>query len=1092
MTGALEEIRKPRHDAWYHSASVGHATEYLMRLYRILVPAVLTLSACGGGEEEVQQPTPAELEARAKAKAKRQAARKAKAEAAEEEKPSIAMAIGLSQNGKVDDALTMLKGLLAETPDSSDVWDATARIGIAHGRQVALLAEFDAETAIGGQSELHHRLRAQLAVAASDSPQLLTAIGNLSNPEEIALYRAKEASISGTLSVDPESLDPESPDGRLLLASTETNPKKKAELLDGLELTHRDAKGFLAQMAQEAGDTDRAQRLYTELTAGDARDAAAYSAHTQLWGAAETAEQKAVHSAALMQIAWEFGDSANALAHFGHLHSDARESHNSATPYALAKALVDGTTEAGGSLRQSTLAAYGSAALDHGRADEALSTAKLWRAQCIATETQTQGEGEEAQEVEVEVADKDCLESAEWLHTIAAYRLGLSDEIAASIESLQTSLGEQHPVSNHTGLHRVLSGQPAEAEALLKPTGPYALTLALAKARAIGSQDKSPVSALRAAVKIADASAYLPDRVRTRLLLANELADREDNTALSGTLSQLQGIADSLGDSGAHLSREVLGRKVMSGLRADASSDPIFAALSGEAEVPASSDDEHRLLTWARARSLAKTDAGAAVAAYTAAIKNTPPLHQGPWANLSVQNGRSGPGIALDLKAILANPGDDAGLLALPLHDWWHEKEMMSAAFDVGDDPSAGLTAEARIAFNQSVVGLQQATVQWLLGQAEDTTEAESTFDAALATAMESKSFQRGVPQAPMDYSTVPQVIRSKAVLSYRLGAKSGEAIVVTKSGSSIKALENVDRIRADADALRRLLRSGESHGGRPLLPGKAADQGLAQAGDALRSALLDIFTEELQGVGIYLLLFDAELVGLPFGVMPEQRDAARFIADIRGMSHATTAGAGLRSPSRPKLNYGTDVLGISPFRPEPDPTVGNLSIPGEAQNATRLFGQGVRVYKEGEKATSELLESTLDDARFIHITDFRTGDHGGLEMNDGTVSLATVRSKDITTQVTILSADSSPKHLLRQAHAFYNAGATNLVLSNRLVDEQVRGRYLYNFYEAINRERPPVMALSEARKTMASDSAHNGYFDPSWWGQFILYGNPS
>ena len=185
-------------------------------------------------------------------------------------------------------------------------------------------------------------------------------------------------------------------------------------------------------------------------------------------------------------------------------------------------------------------------------------------------------------------------------------------------------------------------------------------------------------------------------------------------------------------------------------------------------------------------------------------------------------------------------------------------------------------------------------------------------------------------------------------------------------------------------------------------------------------------------------------------------------------------------------------MLGISPFRPEPDPTVGNLSIPGEAQNATRLFGQGVRVYKEGEKATSELLESTLDDARFIHITDFRTGDHGGLEMNDGTVSLATVRSKDITTQVTILSADSSPKHLLRQAHAFYNAGATNLVLSNRLVDEQVRGRYLYNFYEAINRERPPVMALSEARKTMASDSAHNGYFDPSWWGQFILYGNPS
>ena len=343
-----------------------------------------------------------------------------------------------------------------------------------------------------------------------------------------------------------------------------------------------------------------------------------------------------------------------------------------------------------------------------------------------------------------------------------------------------------------------------------------------------------------------------------------------------------------------------------------------------------------------------------------------------------------------------------------------------------------------------------------------------------------------------MDYSTIPNVVRSRAILSYRLGVRSGEAIVVTKKGSTIKKLSNVDRIRANAESVQRLLRTGESHGGEGLIPGKAANQKLAQSGDALRADLLDIFTQELEGVGIYLLLFDSELMGFPFGVMPEQQDAARFIADIRGMAHATTAGAGLRAPSTPKLNYGTDVLGLSPFRPEPDPAVGTLSIPGEAQNATRLFGQGVRVYKQDEKATVELLESTLDDARFIHLTDFKTGDHGGIEMHDGTVALSTIRSKDITTQLTTLSADSSPKHLIRQAHAFYSAGASNLVLSNRLVDEQVRGRYLYNVYEAINRERPPVMALSEARKTMASDSAHNGYFDPSWWGQFILYGNPS
>ena len=264
-----------------------------MRFYRILVPAVLTLSACGGGEEEVEQPNAAEVEARAKAKAKRQAARKAKAEAEKEVLPSLELAIALSQSGKVDDALEMLKVLLAQSPEATEIWDATAQIGISHGRQAALLAEFDAETAIGGQTELHHRLRARLAVAASDSPQLLTAIGHLSDPEEIAVYRVHDAAISGVLSIDVETLDPETTEGRLLLANAETNRTKRAKLLADLSVSQRDAKLFLAELTQEAGDSDRAAALYTELTADGAQDSVAYGAHLKLWGAAETAEEKA-------------------------------------------------------------------------------------------------------------------------------------------------------------------------------------------------------------------------------------------------------------------------------------------------------------------------------------------------------------------------------------------------------------------------------------------------------------------------------------------------------------------------------------------------------------------------------------------------------------------------------------------------------------------------------------------------------------------------------------------------------------------------------------------------------------------------------
>ena len=112
-------------------------------------------------------------------------------------------------------------------------------------------------------------------------------------------------------------------------------------------------------------------------------------------------------------------------------------------------------------------------------------------------------------------------------------------------------------------------------------------------------------------------------------------------------------------------------------------------------------------------------------------------------------------------------------------------------------------------------------------------------------------------------------------------------------------------------------------------------------------------------------------------------------------------------------------------------------------------------------------MTKNLDDARFIHISDYKTGDNNSVELGDGSVSLATIRSKDISTRVTILSADIETKKQMRQAHAFYNAGAINLVLSNRLIDEHVRGRFTYNFYEAINRERPPVMAISSPKDSV-------------------------
>lgn len=1071
-----------------------------MRISWIFASAVLTLSACGGqdeAEEENQVEAQALTKAQAKARKAARAEAKAKAEAAAEEAkvppPTTAIALHLSATGQVDEALDMLKGLLKTAPEEAKTWEALSRIGIAHGRQATLLAEFDAAAAIGGQTELHHHLRADLAVAANDFDQVLLAANHLSEADDIAYFKAVAHNGMPESTINIEVLDAEKPGDALLLALVEKNAWKRKKILKDLELKTPQARLLLAQTAQDNGLQDKATQIFTELAQGEPQAATTYTAQLFLWGQAKDTASKAQHSVALVRSAFAAGDSAKGFANLSQAIEDVKDNQNPLQAFNLSKEIFDLLANANPEILQQATAFYARASLDHGLAELALNTAKTWAATCKTTKTETQGEGEEAKEVEIIEWDQACLAEPAWIQGISAFHLGLDEEIAAATEGLENA----PPV--FAGLVSLLKGDPKAAEAVIPGNAANdQITLLLAKARAQSAQNKSPIATLRQAVKVADKSGFNPDRVGTRLHLANALFDREENTDLNKLLKKLDSMANSWGDQGAALKAETHARRIMAGLPSVGANDTLpgsvaFSALAENAEVPEKADNEHRLMKWARARAaMAKGEDAKAIVAYADAAYATPPIFQGPWTNLSVLNGRSGPGIEQDIKGILSRGGADTGILALPLHDWWHEKEMMDSAFAIGDDPSVALDIEQRTTLNAAHVTLQARSVQWLAGGEETPEAAEAALDLALATAAENKSYARGLPSKPMDYSTIPSQLQSKAILSYRMGSKTGEAIVVTQSSSRIARLDSVKRVRSHAEKLRTLLRNGEAHSKSPgLIPGKSATMPLAMSGDSLRTDLLDIFTPELAGVGIYLLLVDADLYGFSFSIFPEQKDAARFVADIRSMSVNHTSTQGLRKPNRGKLNYGTDILALSPFRPAPDPKVGTLVVPGEAKNAARLFRQGVLVSKEGDQATAQLLTDTVDDARFVHISDFKTGERGGLALANGSLSLADLRGKDVGANVTVLSANEEPRVLIRQAHALFASGANNVLLSDRLIDEHVRGRFVYNFYEAIGRERPPVMALSEARKTLTSDSAFNGYFDPSWWGQFILYGNP-
>ena len=203
---------------------------------------------------------------------------------------------------------------------------------------------------------------------------------------------------------------------------------------------------LVAEMAQEAGERDKALSLYRELAEGEATSWTTYKAHQKLWGQADSASEKALHSAALARSAWAAGDSANALANLKQALSDARDNHDAHAAYTLAKEFLDASAEATESIRQQIWAPFSLAAIQNGKADEALTAATQWSATCSTTRTETQGEGEEAEQVEVTETDTECLEAASWPRSMAAFQLGLGEELA------QAHAGLESPPSSFVGL----------------------------------------------------------------------------------------------------------------------------------------------------------------------------------------------------------------------------------------------------------------------------------------------------------------------------------------------------------------------------------------------------------------------------------------------------------------------------------------------------------------------------------------------------------------------------------------------------------------------------------------------------------------
>lgn len=442
-------------------------------------------------------------------------------------------------------------------------------------------------------------------------------------------------------------------------------------------------------------------------------------------------------------------------------------------------------------------------------------------------------------------------------------------------------------------------------------------------------------------------------------------------------------------------------------------------------------------------------------------------------------DGYAGPGIETDLGLLAALPPETAGMAALRIHEWHHAARAMDAAFTAGDDPSLSMSKAERDALNAAFQALRSGTLVWFAGGGDRPTEAAEALETLETAAMEVKGFARAIPAYTDDLSNLQDNMKSQAIISVRLGPTTGDMVVLTATSVRMEPLRDFKSVVQSARQYRESMErsAGGDYGAVDPIPG-----------DAIRAQVLDTIQDELRGIGRYLVIPDGPLWGFSMGALPEQRLGRRYMADIRTITVGVTVSGTFRTlPDRPQ-SYNPDFLGLSPREPTEEEI--RLKLPTEVENAGRLFGGGLRNVKIGEEATAGVFKEFASTSRYLHLANVPTGDRAALSLADKDVSLAQIREMNLVAQVVVISADSSPAAALRRIQTFESAGAGSVMVSTWLVEEQARGKLFFAFYDARNRDLTAARALTEARRSL-TDSDEANYFQPSWWGQYVLAGQP-
>ena len=968
------------------------------------------------------------------------------------------------------EAVTELEAMLAESAEDTRIWRLLRFAANNSGESDALLDSLDASTALGGQDVQHQMLRASLALDADRADDALDAAQKLGRADaELGAVFMARALLAGA-EFDTSALDRKDPNDALVLAAVEKKGNRAKTLLKTTAPVNWQAQLLRAEIYDRIGNTD-----------------AALSDLTAVLGAEDPeASVRGGHLAARLT-----GDRALAANRLAEAASKAEELGLSERSCALAAEAVDAWLAEGRSDEAESFAlehqqARYDAVDDIGAAQASIAVARAGLAEGHAALAL-----EHAVTAQATLSDNDdawLASQAAWQAGLAAYALGLDVELQSAIEAA--------PEMNRdalSGMRHVLTGNMDEAYVLLQNNeidGVDGVRIQLAGARAALAAGQDPESFTARAVELSQGDG-VPVAVQIEALLEQDRFAR-DFGASTTALDALDRVADQLGEAGGPLAAEVLLRRVFDGQKLSAEADGSLTlpseldawrmALDPNAPpLEATPDDLAGMHGQARALARAARYEDAA-AAYNVAWSATPSHHRGPWYPASIQTGRAGSDFWTD-SDLLVEQNLPASIALLTAQDWSRSARQIDTAFAIGDDPSVGLSAEERIAYNDAHVALRGQTLRWLAGLTAEPVEARAALAEADAKALETAGFARALPAPLPDYQAIQAELKGMAILSYRFGQNRGDAVVLTADGGRAAAITDVAAIQTAAESLR---------AGYAAANGGPSAESLQEHGNNLRVLLVEPFRDELTGTGRYVVLPDGALWSVSFAVLPEQHASKRYLAEIRTMGYAASVGDAWRTERTQPTRYVPTYLGLSKTAPDDAIAEDGVRIPTEVENSGRHFDQELRVVHSGDAASVAAFAESARNARFIHLAGVESAERGSIVFGEETLGLAELRAMDLHARTVVVTGDAHPLIQTRWVQALRAAGCATIITTSWNTPLETRSKFIYTFYESLIQHGQPALALLQARQALREEQNLKGLGnDPAWWGPYYLHGQP-